>query len=50
MIKEFNPYYNLWTTSAKWYKHIENWRYGPWNSLNADECEKFMEESVRTFN
>lgn len=49
-MKDFTPYYNLWTTSTKWFKFIDIWKFGPFNTLNADECEKFMDESVRLFN
>ncbi|KAL4464296.1 hypothetical protein ABPG72_011341 [Tetrahymena utriculariae] len=48
--KDFDPYYNLWTTSNQWFKNIEVWRNGPWNELNAIECEKFVDNAFKTYN
>jgi dynein heavy chain len=50
IIKEFTPYSNLWITSTKWFKNIEVWKYGSWETLDAEGCEKFMEDAVRMFN
>lgn len=47
--KDFDPYYNLWTTSNLWFKNIEIWRNGPWEELNAIECEKFVDNAFKTY-
>lgn len=48
MNKDFLPYSNLWTTATSWFKNSVHWLNDPWETLDADACEKFVEESVKT--
>ncbi|EGR27865.1 hypothetical protein IMG5_187090 [Ichthyophthirius multifiliis] len=50
MEKEFMPYANLWTTADQWFKNIEQWRNGEWQTLDAVAAEKFVEESIQLLN
>lgn len=34
---------------VKWFKNIEIWRNGPWEELNAIECEKFVDNAFKTY-
>ena len=38
------------TTNKQWFKNIEIWRNGPWEELNAIECEKFVDDAFKTYN
>ena len=48
MIKEFTPYSNLWITATKWFKNIVHWMNDDWESLDAEDCEKFVEDAFKT--
>jgi len=48
LVKEFQPYSNLWITANEWFHNIDKWMHCQWESLNAEEAEKFVEEAVRT--
>jgi dynein heavy chain len=50
MQKDFQPYSNLWLTTDHWFNHIKHWMEDPFESIDADECERFIEESVRLLN
>ena len=41
------PYSNLWLTTTSWIKNIDIWMYGQWDSIDADSCEKFVEDSLK---
>jgi dynein heavy chain len=47
-VKDFTPYSNLWLTADKWFKHHQSWLNDEWESLDAVEAEKFVEEAVKT--
>lgn len=48
MAKAFKPYSTLWLTANEWYSNEKEWMEGPWESLDADTCEKFIEDRCRT--
>jgi len=48
MGRDFQPYSNLWTITHKWKTGIVQWLNGHWEDLDAEEAEKFIEDSSRT--
>ena len=48
VVKEFNPYNTLWTIANKWYSGIDTWMSQPFEELDANFVEKFVEDSVRS--
>jgi dynein heavy chain len=48
MAREFQPYSNLWNITHKWKVGIVSWLEGAWESLDAEEAEKFIDDSSRT--
>ena len=38
--KEYEPYYNLWTTADDWFKTHHLWLTQPWSELNAPDIKK----------
>jgi dynein heavy chain len=48
MGRDFQPYSNLWTITHKWKAGIVQWLNGAWDELNAEEAEKFIDDSSRT--
>lgn len=48
MVRDFTPYSNLWLTANKWFTDSVKWLNGEWETLDAVEAEKFVEEGVRT--
>jgi len=47
-MKDFSPYYNLWTTADNWFKYIDKWLSAEWENLDAIFCEKFVEDGCKT--
>ena len=45
--KQFTPYNTLWTIVHRWYSDIDQWMDNPFNSIDANAAEKFVEESIR---
>ena len=50
MAKDFLPYSHLWLTTTNWIHNREAWMYGEWFSIDAEECEKFVEDSIKNLN
>jgi hypothetical protein len=50
MLRDFTPYYNLWKTTARWYKISAEWLEGPWDELNAGDLETEFESLLKTSN
>uniref|UniRef100_A0A8C0VUI2 Dynein axonemal heavy chain 1 n=1 Tax=Cyanistes caeruleus TaxID=156563 RepID=A0A8C0VUI2_CYACU len=48
MIKEFQPYYDLWTTVSDWIKWNESWMNDSLLKIEAEELEKNVNDSVKT--
>lgn len=47
MQKEFTPYYNLWKIVDFWTKGYQKWMFDEFDTVNAEECDKFVEDSVK---
>lgn len=47
MVREFQPYSNLWLTTHRWKIGKVNWMTDPWAELNAVEAEKFVDDGSR---
>jgi dynein heavy chain len=45
LTKEYDPYYNLWTTTDDWFQNHRSWLNDPWSELDAVD----MEEKVSTY-
>lgn len=50
LIKDFTPYSNLWLTTNRWIRNIEKWMHDDFSTVDADECERFVEEAVKNIN
>ncbi|XP_076467072.1 dynein axonemal heavy chain 1-like isoform X2 [Babylonia areolata] len=57
LVKDFEPYRNLWVTVSDWLRWQESWMNDPLTSINAEEVEKnvmdaykTMHKSVKIFN
>lgn len=48
MIKEFQPYYDLWTTVSDWIKWFESWMNDSLLKIEAEELEKNVNDSLKT--
>ena len=48
MIKEYNPYYNLWTTVDNWRKSNKSWLYDDFGELDAPKMEDTVDTSNKT--
>jgi hypothetical protein len=50
MLRDFTPYYNLWKTTARWYKVHDLWMNSDWNELDANDLEMEFESLLKTSN
>lgn len=48
MNKEYQPYYNLWTTVDNWRKSHKSWLYDEFAELDATKMEETVDGSVKT--
>lgn len=48
--KEYEPFYNLWTTANDWFKNHNSWLHDPWYELNAPEMDEKMSNAIKTIN
>lgn len=48
MIKEYQPYYNLWTTVDNWRKSYKSWLYDEFAILDANKMEETVDNSNKT--
>ena len=48
--KEYEPFFNLWTTSDDWFKNHNSWMNDPWEQLNAPDMEENVTNSIKTIN
>ena len=48
--KEYEPYYNLWTTADDWFKNHHLWLTQPWSELNAPDMEEKVSTNIKTIN
>lgn len=49
-VKEFEPYFNLWTTTDLWKKSHHSWLNDSFDQLNAVDLEDIVETSEKTMN
>jgi dynein heavy chain len=47
MIKEFEPYLNLWRYIHNWTEGIYKWNIGPWEQVDAIGAQNFVEDGSR---
>ncbi|KAL8563601.1 hypothetical protein ACOMHN_019339 [Nucella lapillus] len=45
LIKEFEPYRNLWITTSDWQRWQESWMNDPISGINPEEVERIVNES-----
>ncbi|KAM7063036.1 dynein axonemal heavy chain 1 [Molossus nigricans] len=48
MVKEFQPYLDLWTTVSDWLRWSESWMNDPLSAIDAEQLEKNVIESFKT--
>jgi dynein heavy chain len=48
MVKDFQPYFNLWTTIDEWNKKHDSWLNGKFDELDAAQLEEMVENSNKT--
>jgi dynein heavy chain len=48
MIKDFQPYSNLWLTTRTWFSRHEAWTTGAWDDLDPDELDQTFEQCMKT--
>lgn len=47
MIKEFDPFLNLWRYIHNWIEGIQQWKTGPWDKVDAIGAQNFVEDGSR---
>ncbi|KAM4652007.1 dynein axonemal heavy chain 1 [Discoglossus pictus] len=48
MVKEFQPYRDLWTTASDWMRSYESWMNDPLTAIDSEQLEKNVTESYKT--
>ncbi|XP_053577059.1 dynein axonemal heavy chain 1 [Bombina bombina] len=48
MVKDFQPYRDLWTTASDWMRWFDSWMNDPLTSIDAEQLEKNVVESYKT--
>ncbi|XP_025927284.1 dynein heavy chain 1, axonemal [Apteryx rowi] len=48
MVKDFQPYYDLWTTVSDWMRWYDSWMNDPLTEIDAEQLEKNVNESFKT--
>ena len=48
--KEYEPYYNLWTTVDDWFSNHKSWLNDPWEDLNAPDMQEKVLNYIKTSN
>ncbi|XP_078000357.1 dynein axonemal heavy chain 1-like isoform X2 [Glandiceps talaboti] len=48
LIKDFEPFKNLWITTSDWLKWHESWMNDPLTSIDSEQCERTVMESFKT--
>jgi dynein heavy chain len=48
MVKDFQPYYNLWTTVDTWRKSHKSWLYDEFANLDATNLSDTVDASNKT--
>ena len=50
LLRDFNPFYNLWKTTNQWYEMEDKWKNGDWDDLDPTEVEDEFENSLKVIN
>jgi hypothetical protein len=50
MVKEFEPLYNMWTTTDLWRKSHKSWLHDAFDQLDSGFMEECVENSEKTMN
>ncbi|XP_070580015.1 dynein axonemal heavy chain 1-like isoform X2 [Ptychodera flava] len=48
LMKDFEPFKNLWLTTSDWLKWHESWMNDPLTSIDAEQCERTVSDSFKT--
>ncbi len=48
LVKDFEPFKNLWITTSDWMKWHESWMNDPLTSIDAEQCEKQVSDAFKT--
>lgn len=48
LIKEFKPYFDLWTTVEEWKKSFNSWLNDPFDEVDAGKVEETVDNSNKT--
>ncbi|XP_037386166.1 dynein axonemal heavy chain 1 isoform X5 [Talpa occidentalis] len=48
MVRDFQPYLDLWTTASDWLRWSESWMNDPLSAIDAEQLEKNVIESFKT--
>eukprot|EP00794_Sanderia_malayensis_P012733 gene12733-14038_t len=48
LIKDFEPFKNLWLTTSDWLKWHDSWMNDPINAIDAEQVEKNVNDSYKT--
>ncbi|XP_060076356.1 dynein axonemal heavy chain 1-like, partial [Ylistrum balloti] len=48
LVKDFEPFRNLWLTVSDWQRWQESWMHDPLTSINAEDVEKNVNEAYKT--
>jgi dynein heavy chain, axonemal len=47
LVKDFEPYKNLWITASDWIKWYDSWMNDPMHTIEADSIEKTVTEAYK---
>ena len=50
LTKEYEPFYNLWTTTDDWFQFHKQWLNDPWENLDAPDMEEKVTSFIKTSN
>ena len=48
MVKEFEPFRNLWITASNWITWHESWMHDPITTVDAESLEKNVNDAYKT--
>ncbi|XP_033121083.1 dynein heavy chain 1, axonemal-like, partial [Anneissia japonica] len=48
LIKDFEPFKNLWMTASDWQKWYDSWMNDPITSIDSEQCEKQVMDAFKT--
>ncbi|NXD64149.1 DYH1 protein, partial [Eolophus roseicapillus] len=48
MVKDFQPYHDLWTTVSDWMRQHEKWMNDPLMEIDSEQIEKIVNDSLKT--